>query len=77
MLDVFSSSHFPPANYHNIITCAAAAIFVATHVCLRIQLEKHSSSIRANRANGVALLKLTLFGKTEHILHDNSKELAF
>ena len=39
---------------HLVIIFAAIAVFVATHVCLRIQLQKHSSSIRMNRANGVA-----------------------
>ena len=33
------------------------AIFIATHVGLRIQLQKYSSSTRANKANGVAIFE--------------------
>ena len=45
--------------------CAVVAVFVSTHVCLRIQLQNHSTSIRKNRANGVAVLDVALFGITE------------
>ena len=37
--------------------CAAIAVFVATYNCRRIQLQKHRSSIRTNRADGVAILE--------------------
>ena len=40
---------------HHVIICAAEAVFVATHVSLRIQLQKHSSSVHTNRANEVAV----------------------
>ena len=54
---------FPPAlkyNYH-FINCAAVAVFAAAHVSLRIQLQKHSSSIRTKRANAVAVFESSPF----------------
>ena len=50
---------FQTVSYQNdyVIIYAAVVVFVATHVCLRIQLLKHSSYIRTNTANRVAIFE--------------------
>ena len=40
-----------------LLFCTAVAVFVAMHVCLRVQLLNHSGSVRMNRANGVAVFE--------------------
>ena len=46
-----------PLRYYNhyILIYVAVAVFVATQVCLRLQVQNHSSVTRTNRANGVAV----------------------
>lgn len=46
------------------VICGAVAVFVATHVSCRIQLQKSSSFILMNRANGVVLFKVFEFDTT-------------
>ena len=48
----------PRALKHRVIIYATIAVFVATHVCWRILLQKHGNSIRTNRANGGAVFEV-------------------
>ena len=41
----------------NVISCATVAVSVATHISQQIQLQTHDSSIRTNRANGLAVFE--------------------
>ena len=54
----FVGSHRRTANLlssPDVIICAAVSVFLAASVCQRVQLQNHSSSIRTNRAYGVAV----------------------
>lgn len=43
--------------YNHDILWSVVAVFVATHVYLRTQLQKHTSSIRMNKTNGEAVVE--------------------
>ena len=57
-LDIWTANPCPLEHLKHLVRiCAAIAVFVAMCVCCQIQLQKHSSSIPSNRANGVAVFE--------------------
>ena len=51
--------------------CAAIAVFIATHVCWRIQLQKYSSSIRTNSLTTKEQTTKTLSSNFQKMLSPN------